>query len=56
MSDNQKSTPVVGEYKGSPTITLNPESKFSFTFGLGKAKLIVEHFEAIKAFVEKGGK
>jgi hypothetical protein len=43
-----------GEFKGNKTISLKntPTDKFSFTFGLGKAKLIVENFEAIKKFVD----
>jgi hypothetical protein len=43
-----------GEFKGNKTISLKNTStdKFSFTFGLGKAKLIVENFEAIKKFVD----
>lgn len=40
-----------GEFKGRKTITLNPASRFPFTFGLGKAVLIVENIEAIKKFV-----
>ena len=40
-----------GEYKGNPTITLDPEGKFPFAFGVGKAKLILENLEAIKEFV-----
>ncbi|MCB4790916.1 MAG: hypothetical protein LHV68_03415 [Elusimicrobia bacterium] len=44
-----------GEYKGNPMIVIknSEEDKFPFSFGLKKAKLIVENFEEIKKFVEK---
>jgi len=45
-----------GEYKGKPTLTLNADSKWPFSFGLGKAKAIVEAIEIIKAFVAKHDK
>ncbi len=44
--------PRIGEYKGKPVITLNPESRYPFTFGLSKAKLILEHLEDIQTFVQ----
>jgi hypothetical protein len=44
-----------GEYKGNKLIILkkSEEDKFPFSFGKGKAKLIVEHFDAIKKFAEE---
>jgi hypothetical protein len=41
------------EYKGKPILILkrNEEDKFPFSFGLGKAKLIIENIEEIKKFV-----
>lgn len=43
---------IIGEYKGHPTIKLPT----GFTFGLKKAKAILDHIEDIKRFVEsKGG-
>ena len=52
--------PVIDEYKGSRVIILNPGSKFPFSFGVGKAKLILQNIEAIADFVkssqEIGGK
>lgn len=33
----------VSSYKGNPTISLNAESRYPFTFGLAKAKLISEN-------------
>ena len=47
--------PTLSEYKGNKLICLNPGSKFTFSFGLGKAKLILENLDAIKLFVESNG-
>jgi hypothetical protein len=45
------------EYKGNPMLVIkqNPEDKFPFQFGLKKAKLILEHIEDVKKFVDKHG-
>ena len=47
-----------GEYKGNPMIVLknNEEDRWPFQFGLKKAKLVLEHIEDIKKFVEKHDK
>lgn len=47
----------IGEYKGHKTISLlrNEEDEYPFTFGVGKAKLVVENIEEIKKFVEENG-
>lgn len=46
-----------GEFKGHKLIKLLregvQEDKYPFSFGKGKAKLIVENFEEIKKFVEE---
>ena len=44
-----------GEFKGKPLIILkrDEEEKYPFSFGLGKAKLILENIEEIKKFVEE---
>jgi hypothetical protein len=47
--------PEISEYKGNKLICLNPGSKFTFSFGLGKAKMILENLDAIKTFVETNG-
>ena len=47
--------PEITEYKGNKLICLNPGSKFTFSFGLSKAKMILEHLESIKKFVETNG-
>lgn len=41
------------EYRGKPVLILKrtEEDRFPFAFGLGKARLIVEHIEDIKKFV-----
>lgn len=44
-----------GEYKGKPIIILkrNTEDRFPFSFGISKAKLILEHIDEIKKFVDE---
>ncbi len=44
-----------GEYKGKPLIIMkrNEDDKYPFSFGLSKARLIVENIEEIKKFVEE---
>ncbi len=53
--ENQGSIVERGEYRGRPLIILkrNEEDKFPFSFGVTKAKLILENIEAIKKFVEE---
>lgn len=43
------------EFKGNKLIVLkrSDEDKFPFSFGKGKARLIVENFDAIKEFAEE---
>jgi len=43
------------EFKGKPVLILrrNEEDKFPFSFGLGKARLIIENIEEIKKFVQE---
>lgn len=45
----------IGEYKGHKTISLmkSDDDQYPFTFGLGKAKLIVDNIDEIKKFVEE---
>jgi len=44
-----------GEYRGNAMLIIRQtqQDKFPFQFGLKKAKLILEHLEDIKKFVEK---
>ncbi len=43
------------EYKGNPIIVIkrSEDDKYPFSFGLAKAKLILENIEEIKKFVEE---
>jgi hypothetical protein len=55
--DNENVDAIVerGEYKGKPLIILkrNTEDKYPFSFGVSKAKLILDNIDAIKKFVEE---
>ena len=44
-----------GEYRGNKLIILkrSDEDRYPFSFGKGKARLIVEHYDAIKKFAEE---
>ena len=46
------------EFKGKPILILkrNEDDKYPFSFGLTKAKLILENLEEIKRFVEENNK
>ena len=48
----------VGNYKGNPVISLRriPADEHPFTFGLSKAKLIMDNIEAIEEFVRSNAK
>jgi len=43
------------EYKGKPLIVIkrSEDDKYPFSFGVSKAKLIIENIEEIKKFVEE---
>ncbi len=55
--DSQKPEYIVerGEYKGKPLLVLkrDEDDKYPFSFGLGKAKMILDNIEEIKKFVEE---
>ena len=53
MSETKES-----EYNGKPLIGLyrNAEDQLGFKFGVKKAKMVIEHIDAIKAFVDKHDK
>lgn len=46
-----------GEFKGKPIIILkrNEDDKYPLSFGLSKARLILENIEEIKKFAEENG-
>lgn len=59
MEENENKMGVtIGEYKGSPVITLplTADGKYPFTFGLGKAKTILKYIDEIRKFVEENDK
>jgi mitochondrial fission protein ELM1 len=45
----------ISEYKGSPVFVIkrDNEEKYPFSFGLAKAKMILETIDAIKLFVDE---
>ncbi len=49
---------TIGEFKGNKVITLkqNEADRYGFTFGLTKARLVLEHIDIIKKFVEDNPK
>jgi len=50
----EKLSATVGEYKGNAIISLPVagSTKYPFTFGLNKAKAIMEYLDDIRKFVE----
>lgn len=46
------------EYNGKPLIGLyrNAEDQLGFKFGVKKAQMVIEHINAIKAFVDRHDK
>jgi len=55
MDQESKAIVERSEFKGKPIIILkrNEEDKYPFSFGVSKAKLILENIEEIKKFVEE---
>ncbi len=51
--ENSKPEATIGEFKGNKVITifLNNDEKYKFTFGLSKARAIIEYLEDIKKFI-----
>jgi len=54
MADKAGLTVERGEYSGKPTMSIRRGAgdKFPFSFGLGKAKMIVAMIDEIRAFVD----
>jgi hypothetical protein len=48
----------IGEFKGAAIIKLkrDTDDMYPFSFGVGKAKLILSNLDAIKKFVEENDK
>ena len=55
LKDLEHSTVDLDGYKNRPTIAFNKKSKYPWSFGILKAKIIVKHFAAIKRIVETNG-
>lgn len=45
-------TASVGEYNGRPTLTLKRGTGLPFTFGIAKARMVIEAYEQVKRFAE----
>lgn len=48
-----KTPPKVKIFKNNPVLHLNPDVQFGFSFGLGKAKLILANIRYIQQFVDE---
>ncbi len=48
----------IGEFKGNPVINLkrSEDDRYGFSFGLSKAKLLLEHIEDVRKFVAEHDK
>jgi len=57
VPEEMESAPEVleGEYRGNPMMIIrtSPQDKFPFQFGVRKARLIVDHIDDIRTFMEK---
>ncbi len=51
MEEQKQDGPIIDEYKGNKILLLNPGSRFPFSFGVAKAKLILQHIDDIRKFV-----
>ena len=47
---------AIGSFKGNATISLDSDSRFQFSFGLAKARMILECLPEIQAFVASNGR
>lgn len=61
VATKSRYTTEVGEYNGRPTLKITDSQAANpkwadFTFGIGKAKMILGSLEAIKAFVAENDK
>ena len=55
LLDVEKSTCDLDTYKGKPMFVINKDSRYPFSFGLAKAKLIVKHYDRLERFVQTEG-
>ncbi len=57
-NENAGSIIETREYKGNPILVIkrNEEDKYPFSFGVNKARLVLDNLDAIKKFVEENNK
>lgn len=57
-NENQGCIVERGEFKGKPILILkrSEDDKYGFSFGMTKARLILDNLEEIKKFVEENSK
>lgn len=53
--NSESSIPVVQDFKGKPTICLNPNSKYPFSMGLAKCRTVLANISYIQKFVDSQG-
>lgn len=49
----EKREPKRDEYRGNPLLVLPVGERNDFSFGVGKARAILEHLAAVQAFVKE---
>ena len=47
---------TIETFKNHPILVLDADAPFPFRFGVGKAKMILEHLDTIQFFVKQHGK
>lgn len=55
LLDIEGSTVSLEVYKNNPMFVLNKASRYPFSFGIHKARLILKHVEQLKTFVATNG-
>ncbi len=55
MAEEEKLGATIAEFKGNPVISLpvSGSMRYPFTFGLNKAKAIIQYLDDIKKFIEE---
>ena len=56
LLDIDHSTVDLDSYKGKPMFVINKTSRYPFSFGLPKAKLLLKYVDQLRKFVETEGK
>jgi hypothetical protein len=52
---SESSIPTISDFQGKPTIVLNPGSRWPFSMGLAKARLVLANAQFIQRFVDSNG-